>query len=1026
MKTHKKLLLLSLICILTFLQLCPTCTWASETANNNVTANIEVILNVDSAAMDKCIKEFHRKYPNIKVTYTRYSEYEAEIMKRIKSGNYGDVLFIPASIDSQGVQKYLEPLGTIDDYKDTYNFIENAYILDNKLYSIPSSAYLKGIIYNKEIFDKAGITRIPKSREDFLDALQMIKDRTNSVPFYTNYEMEWILNDWSFFPYIEQSGDANYRCQNFVYEKNPFLVGSNYYEAYKLLYDIVHQNLCEKEPLVSDFSELAEKLNDGEIASAVIGTWAYNLIKNSGPNKDSLAFMPYPNEINGKQYATIGIDYGYCISKKSKHKKAARLFIDFMLNESGYAIDNDRISIVKSDPLPDVYTNVKNLEVKISNSFTDESYYYYSLLTANGNPESASYIRQVIDEARKADGDYDALMTSWNNTWENSRPEDMETFDYKTLQENSFLLDDLQEDPQSFVMDNLEIEYSKTEQDYIKEKQTIKVGYLTHLAPFQYQETNADGSTSFNGLSKVICDSIQDSTDMKFEYIPFNSYKDIIEELTSGAIDIAAGVRVEDPNAEDLIFSKSYFELSNVIMKADTLELNQLDHMTEGYLKGSELNTGVSSKSEKIGYDSIEDLIHALEHKEVDFAVCNYYSAHYYIKDVNASYVAVIPLTEKASYCLAFSKNVDTRLVSICNKCIYSFPEDHIQMILTQYMDPKAESVTLKRYIAANPMQSFFIGFAFLSLICFIIFQMNKEKYINRKKHELEIKRYAALSQLTEEYVFDYDFKSDIIHFDQKFCNKFGFLQSVSLSYSMTDNAALNTFLEEFERTKNSSSMNHDSFQLLDVQNQLQWYRMTSYLITDEKQRPQHSIGKLVNVQAFEEEKAKIEKIADHDFLTSLYNRTGFERKISELYEQNANIKDFVFAVIDLDNFKSVNDSLGHLGGDQALKKLGSELRIIASEQIICSRYGGDEFVICMLDISKEEADSIFARLASNMNHEIEFDGKRHTLSISLGAVHSNERKTTKELFECADQVLYHVKQKGKNQYLLEEYEEGN
>lgn len=86
-------------------------------------------------------------------------------------------------------------------------------------------------------------------------------------------------------------------------------------------------------------------------------------------------------------------------------------------------------------------------------------------------------------------------------------------------------------------------------------------------------------------------------------------------------------------------------------------------------------------------------------------------------------------------------------------------------------------------------------------------------------------------------------------------------------------------------------------------------------------------------------------------------------------------------------------------GGDQALKKLGSELRIIASEQIICSRYEGDEFVICMLDISKEEADSIFARLVSNMNHEIEFDGKRHTLSISLGAVHSNERKTTKELF---------------------------
>lgn len=1024
MKIHKRIILFTFVCILTIVQMGATFVRAGENSGDDLSGQIEVILNVDDELMKKYIKDFNKKYSDVKVKYTRYSDYETEIMKRIESGDYGDVLFIPASIDSQGVETYLEPLGKVEDFTDKYNFVENAYVLNDKVYSLPSSAYLKGILYNREVFDKAGITSLPKSHEEFINALQMIKDRTDAVPFYTNYEMEWVLNDWSFFPYIEMSGDTEYRGEKFVYEKNPFTKGSNYYEVYKLLYDIVNQGLCEKESLVSDWGQICTKLNNGEIASVVVGTWSYRQMKYAGDNNDSVAFMPFPNEIDGKQYATIGIDYGYCISKNSKNKDIARKFIDYMIDESGYAVDNDRISIVKTDPLPDVYSNVSNLEVEISKSLTEQSYYYYNILAKDRNPESAQSLREVIDEARKKDGDYDALMKSWNDSWEAARPVNMKTYSYEYLQsKNNFGQNMSLDNPQSFVMNNFDVEYSKTEKEYIREKKQVKVGYLTNMAPFQYQEKDAYGSDSFVGLSKVICDSVKDSTNLKFVYVAFDNCEKMIEALNAGEIDIAAGITGEEKNVEELTLSKSYLELSNAIIKADTLELNELSDKKEGYVKGSEINTRISTDSKRVGFDSMEELVNAVEKKKADFAICNYYSANYYIKDGDYSYVALVPLTEKTEYYMAFSKDVDTRLVSICNKCIYSFPEESIQMMLMQYMDPQAKNITLRRFIIANPIKSaLFIG-VLLLFVFGVIFLIKHEKDKNRKKHEMDIKRYEILSQLTDEYVFDYDFATDIIHFDEKFVGKFGFTQDVNMSENLADNTALIEFVKEFINAKTMDTINGEPFQLIDSANEQQWYRMISYRVMDEKQKPQHIIGKLINVQDLVEERKEIEKKADQDFLTSLYNRTGFEKRVGQMYEKYADADHFVFAVLDLDNFKSVNDSLGHLGGDKALMKLAIELSKISSDKIVCARYGGDEFVISMFDVSKEDADMIFDKLVSDMNHTMHFEGKSHVLSISLGAVYSDKIKTTQQMFECADKVLYSVKQSGKNQYRMLEYE---
>ena len=75
--------------------------------------------------------------------------------------------------------------------------------------SLLSNAYLNGIVYNTEVFDKAGITEIPKTIDEFYKDMELIKKHTDAIPFYTNCSVDWALYPWLSFPYIEMTGNGS-------------------------------------------------------------------------------------------------------------------------------------------------------------------------------------------------------------------------------------------------------------------------------------------------------------------------------------------------------------------------------------------------------------------------------------------------------------------------------------------------------------------------------------------------------------------------------------------------------------------------------------------------------------------------------------------------------------------------------------------------------------------------------------------------------------------------------------------------
>ena len=228
---------------------------AAEQEQTDVSGEIEVLMNQSYDAMYPYIEGFEQKYPDAEVNFTYYSDYENEVAQRIQAGNYGDVLLIPGSVPSGDYDKYFEPLGSYQEFNVKYNFMEQSKFKGDIIYGIPSFAYLSGIAYNREVFDEAGITKMPDNINEFIADMQLIKEHTDAIPLYTNYNYDWAMTYWETFPYIEMTGNAGYRYGTFLYTENPFQSGSTHYKVYGLLYDLAALGCIEDNVLYSDWEE---------------------------------------------------------------------------------------------------------------------------------------------------------------------------------------------------------------------------------------------------------------------------------------------------------------------------------------------------------------------------------------------------------------------------------------------------------------------------------------------------------------------------------------------------------------------------------------------------------------------------------------------------------------------------------------------------------------------------------------------------------------------------------------------------
>ena len=162
------------------------------------------------------------------------------------------------------------------------------------------------------------------------------------------------------------------------------------------------------------------------------------------------------------------------------------------------------------------------------------------------------------------------------------------------------------------------------------------------------------------------------------------------------------------------------------------------------------------------------------------------------------------------------------------------------------------------------------------------------------------------------------------------------------------------------------------------------------------------------------ENRKNFKRLAVTDALTGIYNRHGFDEQVEQYMRQNPQ-KHCVVAMLDIDDFKLVNDMYGHAAGDGALKKLAESMKQYFSKDVILGRNGGDEFSIFMPDCTIVEVKP-FLKKFTEETRNFYCKGEAHTFTISLGfaeyPVLADDRS---QLMHCADKALYEVKMRGKN-----------
>ena len=173
-----------------------------------------------------------------------------------------------------------------------------------------------------------------------------------------------------------------------------------------------------------------------------------------------------------------------------------------------------------------------------------------------------------------------------------------------------------------------------------------------------------------------------------------------------------------------------------------------------------------------------------------------------------------------------------------------------------------------------------------------------------------------------------------------------------------------------------------------------------------------------IRLQNKNKQNSLLKEKSETDSLTGIFNRGACKELISNYIENKSNDLYGAFFIIDIDNFKGVNDNLGHKIGDDVLKDLSDNLKRLFRKSDIVGRWGGDEFIVFMKDLDFSNlhvASKIATNLCNTMNKTVTYNDISQNISLSIGIVFTKDNINFTELYQKADEILYTVKENGKN-----------
>ena len=190
------------------------------------------------------------------------------------------------------------------------------------------------------------------------------------------------------------------------------------------------------------------------------------------------------------------------------------------------------------------------------------------------------------------------------------------------------------------------------------------------------------------------------------------------------------------------------------------------------------------------------------------------------------------------------------------------------------------------------------------------------------------------------------------------------------------------------------------------------WAQLSVSLVRDDEGRPLHFVSQVTDISERKRLEAELRRLATHDDLTGLHNRRAFEREIDrQLRRVRRYGEQCAVLLADLDDFKSVNDTLGHHAGDELLRHVAGLLTRRLRDSDIVARLGGDEFAVLLAHTDLAAAEALARALEAELaGHPLRIDGTEVVAHASFGAAVLDADVTPEDALRHADRAMYAVK----------------
>ncbi len=292
---------------------------------------------------------------------------------------------------------------------------------------------------------------------------------------------------------------------------------------------------------------------------------------------------------------------------------------------------------------------------------------------------------------------------------------------------------------------------------------------------------------------------------------------------------------------------------------------------------------------------------------------------------------------------------------------------------------------------------------------------------------ENELRHTSVVLEQPGTIPFRWHIATDHLECSHKWEQRFGY-RAIEESLSQQLSAANHFHPDDLPllRSKVEALMAGSSSEVMDLriansEGRYSWSRIRASNVFDADGRPEYIIGIIYDIDQLKTDALSMQQQAQRDSLTRLLNKASTQQEVSSYLSQRRADSLAAMLVMDLDNFKAINDSQGHFYGDAVLNQVGTTLRNLFRNQDIVGRIGGDEFMILLKDLpDRKVVEDRCALLVDTLRAQLQKLTPDLPVSVSVGAalapVHGDSYSL---LYRHADEALYSAKRRGKNRYTL-------